>query len=223
MATTFQMTFSNAFFFIKIPIKISLKFVPKDPINNIPPLVGIMAWCRPGDKPLSEPILVSLLMYICVTQLQWFNSNSHLHNGHYLYQSTTNANHLSWFIFVSHPWLFFNSLAPGIFKWNFRYVIFKQIVMIDGRGISCEIALLWMSLDFIDDQSTLVQVMAWCRQATNHYLSQCWPRSLSSYGVTRPQWVDLHICKVSDTTPVTFSLIGQDLAQTKNRKHYYPM
>ena len=31
--------------------------------------------------------------------------------------------------------------------------------------------------------------MAWCCQATSHYLSQCWPRSLSSYGVTRPQWV----------------------------------
>ena len=46
-----------------------------------------------------------------------------------------------------------------------------------------------MSLDFTDDQSTLVQVMAWCRQATSHYLSQCWPRSLSPYGVIRPQWV----------------------------------
>ena len=27
------------------------------------------------------------------------------------------------------------------------------------------------------DKSTLVQVMAWCRQATSHYLSQCWPIS----------------------------------------------
>ena len=45
-----------------------------------------------------------------------------------------------------------------------------------------------MSLDFTDDQSTLVQVVAWCHQATCHYLSQCWPRSLSPYGVTRPQW-----------------------------------
>ena len=34
--------------------------------------------------------------------------------------------------------------------------------------------------------STLVQVMAWCRQATSHYLSQCWPSFLSPYGVTRP-------------------------------------
>ena len=38
-----------------ISIKISLKFVPKVSINNIPALVQIMAWCRLGDKPLSEP------------------------------------------------------------------------------------------------------------------------------------------------------------------------
>ena len=72
-----------------------------------------------------------------------------------------------------------NSLAPGKFEWNFKQVIFKRILVIDDWGISCEIALIWMSLDFTDDQSTLVQVMAWCHQATSHYLSQCWPRSLS--------------------------------------------
>ena len=83
----------------------------------------------------------------------------------------------------------FNSLAPGKFEWNFRYVFFKWILMVDGWGISSEIALILMSMDFTDDQSTLLQVMAWCRQATSHYLSQCWPRSLSPYGVTRPQWV----------------------------------
>ena len=84
----------------------------------------------------------------------------------------------------------FNSLAPGKCEWNFRYVIFKQISVIDGWGISCEIALIWMSFDFADDRSTLVQVMVWCRQATSHYLSQCWHRSMSPYGVTRPQWVN---------------------------------
>ena len=56
---------------IWITIKFSLKFVRKGPINNIPALVQIMAWRRPGDKPLSEPTLVSLLMYICVTRPQW--------------------------------------------------------------------------------------------------------------------------------------------------------
>ena len=81
-------------------------------------------------------------------------------------------------------------MAPGKFEWNFRYVIFKWILGIDGWGLFSEIAPIWMSLDFIDDQSTLVHVMAWWRQATSHYVSQCWPRSLSPYGVTRPQWVN---------------------------------
>ena len=85
--------------------------------------------------------------------------------------------------------LHIDSLAPGKFEWNFIYVIFIWIIVIDGWGISCEIAPIWMSLDFTDDQSTLVQVMAWCRQATSHYLSQCWPRSKSPYGVSRLQWV----------------------------------
>ena len=47
-----------------------------------------------------------------------------------------------------------------------------------------------MVQDSTDDKSTLVQVMAWCRQATSHYLSQGWSRSLSPYGVTRPQCVN---------------------------------
>ena len=54
-----------------ISLKISLKFVPKGPINNIPALVQIMAWRRPGDKLLSEPIMVSLPTHICVTRPQW--------------------------------------------------------------------------------------------------------------------------------------------------------
>ena len=65
--------------------------------------------------------------------------------------------------------------------------------MIDGWDICREISSRWMSLDFTDNKSTLVQVMAWCRQATSHYLNQCWPRSLSAYGVTRPQWVKGHV------------------------------
>ena len=49
---------------VSISIKISLKFAPKGPINNIPALVQIMAWCQPFDKPLSVPMMVSLLMHI---------------------------------------------------------------------------------------------------------------------------------------------------------------
>ena len=56
-----------------ISIKISLKFVPKGPINNIPSLVQIMAWHWPGDKPLSEPMMARLPTHICVTRPQWVN------------------------------------------------------------------------------------------------------------------------------------------------------
>ena len=55
----------------RISLKISLKFVPKARINNIPALVQIMAWRCSGDKPLSESMLVSLPTHICVTRPQW--------------------------------------------------------------------------------------------------------------------------------------------------------
>ena len=71
---TFKRIFMNEN--VRISIKISLKFVPKGLINNIPALVQIMAWRRPGDKPLSELMMVILLTHICVTRPQWAN---HVH------------------------------------------------------------------------------------------------------------------------------------------------
>ena len=57
-------TFKQIFFNVNvlILIQISLKFIPMGPINNITALVQIMAWRRPGDKPLFEPMMVQLLM-----------------------------------------------------------------------------------------------------------------------------------------------------------------
>ena len=37
-----------------------------------------MAWRRPGDKPLSKPMMVSLPTYICVTRPQWVNAGKRL-------------------------------------------------------------------------------------------------------------------------------------------------
>ena len=91
--------------------------------------------------------------------------------------------------YFGHSTRIVNSLAPGRFEWKFRQAIFKSILVIDGWTISCWIVLNWMSLDLTEDKSTLVQVMAWCRQATSHYLSQCWPRSVLPYDVPRSQWV----------------------------------
>ena len=57
----------NVWIFLNIP----LKFVPKGPNYNIPALVRIMDWRRPGDKPLSEPMMDSLPTHLCVTRAQW--------------------------------------------------------------------------------------------------------------------------------------------------------
>ena len=55
---------------VLILIKISMKFIPEGPINNIPALVQVMAWRHPGDKPLSEPMMIISLTHICVTRPQ---------------------------------------------------------------------------------------------------------------------------------------------------------
>ena len=55
---TFKLVFLNEN--ARISIKISLKFVSKGPINNIPALIQIMVLRLPGDKPLSEPMMVKL-------------------------------------------------------------------------------------------------------------------------------------------------------------------
>ena len=58
---------------VRIAIQISLRFVPKSLIDNIPALFQIMASRRPGNKPLSEAMMVSLLTHICVARPQWVN------------------------------------------------------------------------------------------------------------------------------------------------------
>ena len=60
--------------YLNINKKISLWYVFKSPIDNISALGHIMAWRRLGDKPLNEPIMVSLQMHICVTLPQWVDN-----------------------------------------------------------------------------------------------------------------------------------------------------
>ena len=55
-----------------ISLKVSLKFVPRGPINNIPTLVWITAERCPGDKPM----MVSLPTHICVIRPRWVNGSS---------------------------------------------------------------------------------------------------------------------------------------------------
>ena len=91
---------------------------------------------------------------------------------------------------VIHGIAVINSLAPVGFGCNSKKSIFKLNLLIGTFQASFDKVPRWMIPD-LTDKSTLGQVMAWCHQATSHYLSQCWPRSMSPYGVIRPQWVNI--------------------------------
>ena len=76
MAAIFETTFLYAFSCMKMN-DFQLKFHRSLLLRfqlTIPALVQIMAWRLPGDKPLSEPMMVVLPTQICVTQPQWVNN-----------------------------------------------------------------------------------------------------------------------------------------------------
>ena len=76
-----------------------------------------------------------------------------------------------------HPHCLLNSLAPGKFEWNFRNVIFKQILVTAGWGICYEIALIWMSLDWMNNSCNALwpNVAQWCHMGVED-LDQQWFR-----------------------------------------------
>ena len=75
-----------------------------------------------------------------------------------------------------------------------RYcVYYKMLNLSCCKFISTPVKLLSGEYHNTFDKSTLVIAVAWCCHATSHYLNQCWPRSISPYGVTRPQWVNDNI------------------------------
>ena len=126
---TFKRIFLNES--VRISIKISLKFVPKGPINNIPALVQIMAWRRPGDKPLSETMLVSLPTHICVTRPQWVNT---------LDLSWLNTKRLGW-------WLSDKSLLISVYHKRVSFIDIDRISSVSIPTIEntvCHIQRHWL-------------------------------------------------------------------------------
>ena len=70
----------------------------------------------------------------------------------------------------------------------------------------------YQAITWTNVESTLVQVMAWCCQATSHYLGQCWPISMLPYGVTRPQCKDFSE-RIQLTMPLlNWHTFGPDLS-----------
>ena len=82
----------------------------------------------------------------------------------------------------------FNSLAPASFGSNFKSVINRHILQIKFMSTSCGIVFNWKPQNPFGNKSTLVLIMAWCCQAQSHYLSQCWPISMSTYALLMSKW-----------------------------------
>ena len=77
---------------------------------------------------------------------------------------------------------FNNSLAPGRCGSNFKSINLKLIIQNSSLGTPCKIALMWMSQNLNNEKYPLVQINAWCYQATRHHLSQWWPRTMALLG-----------------------------------------
>ena len=83
----------------------------------------------------------------------------------------------------------FNSLDPGRCGSRYKSMIFKLITQYSSLGTHSEIALRQIQQSLINEKLALDEMIAWCHQATSHYMSQCWPRSMLPYGITNTQWV----------------------------------
>ena len=83
-----------------------------------------------------------------------------------------------------------NSLVPGRSGYDLKNAMFNVVLLIGVSSYHHNNALRWVPQDLTDDKSTLVYVMAWCHQATSHYLNQCWPRSPMPYSIDWPQCVN---------------------------------
>ena len=71
-----------------------------------------------------------------------------------------------------------------MFGWNLRQVLFKLILVIHVWGVFLWILPCGCHWTVTDDKSTILQVMAWCRKATSHFLDQWWPCSVSPNVIT---------------------------------------
>ena len=74
-----------------------------------------------------------------------------------------------------------NSLAHERCGSNFTRVFSNPFYALISQVLPVNLIFRWVPQNPIDDAPILVQVMAWCRQATSHYMSQCWPRTMSPH------------------------------------------
>ena len=156
MDAILQMTLWHAFswmkvfeFWLKFHWRLSLRVL----LNNIPGLVQIMAWSRPGNKPLSEQIMVILLTHYASLGLnELIRCTSHVLS--YLWHSSRE--------FVSRGWSEFANLCFHLFLGVWSTVWWIRCTQIRTDS-SCRVYYIWKTMHH---QSSLFFHQTIC----NHYI-----------------------------------------------------
>ena len=132
----------------------------------------VMTVSADGQPPLVVRKSADTMMTKCI---------SHMHTGQMLLKA--------WIINHYHARLIkVNSLAPGKSGCIFKNATFNLVLLISIFRYSYDDALRLMPWDLTEDKSPLLQIMAWCYQATSH----CWCRFMLLNRFTRPQWIKLN-------------------------------
>ena len=149
------------------------------PVNDIPALVQIMSWHRPGDKSLSEPVMVSLLAHIRVTRPEWVNLNE----SHYEVPShhLNHCRHIVNYILRN-----FSGILIWIdrFLWKngFENVVCKMLTIFTPSPCSLHVS-------------------------TNHLMSQC--LLTSPYQQRRMmRWKQIHVCSTVSSCQLVFNILA---------------
>ena len=171
-----------------ISIKISLKFVPKDPIDHIQALVQIMAELHPGDKPLSEPMVASLPTHICVTRPQWVIADPQQEHGLVTNSTFTIRNNYyriprNVLIVSTWPWWRQNTSHAG--RWMDRY---WKIKILKNKSENCD------SIFFGMASSCKAWRVIEKKEEMTH---RCWPQFAMTH----------EMCSTSSTCP-KFEMLG---------------
>ena len=151
------------------------------PIDDKLMLVQVIAWCR-IDKlsPDSMKTKFNNGMWLPMWQLAKMRVNCMVYKIQKLPWYTNLQGSL---LLSKYTQIFYTLTHGGLGYFN---EILNEYFSSQLQWLMAAIPAVKLTFDLTDDKSTLVQVMAWCRQATNHNLIQCWPNFLSPYGVTRP-------------------------------------
>ena len=102
-----------------------------------------------------------------------------------------------------------------------------------GGGVSSDLLFI-MLWDECHVTSTFVPLKNWCRQATSRYLSQYWPTSTLTFGVTKPlsveintlmktlaftlsRWIPSHVKKITEFYHISTKAMADSVCIHKNQ------